>query len=142
MTRPTRKTSIGAVKSNKRVLVVYDGTKSLSVAVAALLDGLKGTHCVVKSAQDLVPTDILPADTFFFGCEAPHPSSFSELERVLKGINLAGRTCGFFTLASDEAIGYLRSIVRDADLLPHPAPFYASGKADIGAWAAETLRLR
>lgn len=130
------------MKSNKRVLVVYDGAKALAAAAEALAAGLGGADCVVKQARDFSPTDVLPADVYFFGCEGPHPSSFAELERVLKGINLAGRTCGFFTLASDEAIGYLRSIVRDADLLPHPVPFFASGKADIGAWAAETLSLR
>jgi hypothetical protein len=96
----------------------------------------------VKNARDLTPVDILPADSFFFGCETPHPVSFAELERVLKAINLAGKTCGLFSLASDEAIGYLRGIVRDADLLPHPSGFLVSGTADIGVWAAETLRLR
>lgn len=96
---------------------------------------------VVRNASEFTPVDILPADGYFFGCENARPSSFAELERVLKGINLAGRPCGLFSLASTEAIEYLRSIVRDADLRLHPTPFLLSKKGDIGLWAAETLRL-
>lgn len=128
------------MNSIKQVLIITDDSPSLTKAVNAILKNLGDVRAVVKKAADFSPVDILPADAYFFGCEKAGPASFSELERVLRGINLAGRPCGLFTLASNEAIEYLRSIVRDADLRLHPTPFLVSGSADIGRWAAETLR--
>jgi hypothetical protein len=129
------------VNSIKQVLIVMDDSPALAEAVSAMLAGMKGgIRTVVKKASDLTPVDILPADAFFFGCESAGPASFAELERVLKGINLAGRPCGLFTLASNEAIEYLRTIVRDADFRLHPTPFLVSGSADIVRWAADTLQ--
>lgn len=140
MTTAVPGTSIAIVNSIKQVLIVTDDSPSLAEAVRGMLKSLGDVRTVVKKAADFVPVDILPADAYFFGCEKAGPASFAELERVLKGINLAGRPCGLFTLASNEAIEYLRAIVRDADLRLHPTPFLVSGSADIGRWAAETLR--
>ncbi len=140
LTIPFPGTSIALVNSIKQVLIITDGSPALGKAVSAIQEKLGDIRTVVKKAADFVPVDILPADAYFFGCETPHPASFLELERVLKGINLAGRPCGLFTLASNEAIEYLRAIVRDADLRLHPAPLILSGSSDVGRWAAETLR--
>jgi len=129
------------VDSIKHVLIVVDGTTSILKAATAMQKSLGDIRSIVRNASEFTPVDILPADAYFFGCESDRPVSFAELERVLKGINLAGRPCGLFSLASNEAIEYLRSIVRDADLRLQPKPFLISGKADIGIWAAETLRL-
>lgn len=95
---------------------------------------------MVRNAAEFTPVDILPADAYFFGCEKAKPASFAELERVLKGVNLAGRPCGLFSSASNEAIDYLRTMVRDSELRQHPVPLLASASPDVGAWAAETLR--
>jgi len=130
------------VDSIKQVLIITDGTPGLEAAVESMKKSTDDVLFAVRLAADFTPTDLLPADAFFFGCGSARPASFAELERVLKGINLAGRPCGLFSLASQEAIEYLRSIVRDAEFRLQPKPFLVSGKADIGTWAAETLRLR
>ncbi len=111
-------------------------------AVEAMRKSIGDARFVIRKAADFAPVDVLPADAYFIGCESPSPASFSEVERVLKGINLAGRPCGLFSLASMAAIEYLRAVVRDADLRLHPKGFLLEGASDIGPWAAETLRQR
>ena len=91
-------------------------------------------------AADFAATDLLPADAFFFGCEKPKPSSFVEFERVMKSINLAGKPCGLFSLASKDAIEYLRGVVRDAELRVNPEPLLADAVPDERAWVETTLR--
>ena len=130
------------MKPIKHVLIVVEDSPVFQKSAEAIRAGLGDRTCVVKKAADFAAVDLLPADAYFFGCDSARPAAFAELERVLQGINLAGRPCGLFSLASKEAIEYLRGIVRDADLRLHPSPFLASGKADIGSWAAETLRPR
>lgn len=130
------------VKHLATVLIVIDGSDKIRRVATSLAERFKGKKVVLMEGADFAATDLLPADTILIGCEHPHPSSFAELERVLKGINLAGRPCGLFSLASNEAIGYLRDIVRDADLRIVPEPYFADHSDDVGSWTAEILGRR
>jgi hypothetical protein len=130
------------VKHLSTVLIVIDGSEKIRRVANSLAERFKGKKVVLMEGADFAATDILPAETILIGCEHPRPASFAELERVLKGINLAGRPCGLFSLASNEAIGYLRDIVRDADLTIVSEPYFADRSVDLDAWTAEILERR
>lgn len=126
----------------QHVLIIIDDVPALEKAAEAIAKKMGDARTVVRKAADFSPVDILPADACFLGCDSDHPTSFSEVERVLKGINLAGRPCGLFTLASRDAMEYLRSIVRDSELRTNPTGFMVDGQSGIGPWALETLQQR
>lgn len=104
------------MKTIKNVLILVDESDAIKDVGRQLAVHLEAVHVAIVDAADFAATDLLPADAYFFGCQQPHPARFSEVERVLKGINLAGRPCGLFTLSAKSAIEYLRSITQDAEL--------------------------
>lgn len=128
------------MKTTKNVLIVNDGVSDLVQISRRIAAELSGMHVVVMEGADLSATDLLPADLYFFGCSEANPRGFSELQRVLKGINLAGRACALFTIASKEAIGYLQDLVRDAELQVYPDPFLASKKRSEKEWVETILQ--
>jgi hypothetical protein len=134
------------VKNLAYVLIVIDGSKPLQRAAKRLVDCLKDKRVVVKHASDFTPVDLLAAEAYFFGCAEARPAAFAEVERALSGINLAGRPCGLFSLASQEAVAYLRGVVADSELTVNPRPFLADAPAgavdEAPAWTAETLARR
>ncbi len=130
------------MKQLATVLIVIDGSEKIRRIATSLAERFKGKKVVLMEGADFAATDLLPAETILIGCEHPRPATFTELERVLKGINLAGRPCGLFSLASNEAIGYLRDIVRDSDLHIAAEPYLAERSDDIGSWTAEILGRR
>jgi len=134
--------TIELVSSIKRILVVHDGTADLEKVAAELKKQCAGALVIIRSGVDFTATDLLPADAFFFGCASSKPASFAELERVLKGINLAGKPCGLFALEGGKPIMYLQSIVKDADLAVNPATRVSSSVENLGAWVSETLEGR
>ena len=121
------------MSAKKRALIVSDGARSTGVLAEKIAAALPAHEVTLRAAADFSGTDLLPADICFFGCEKPHPPSFAYLEELLAHINLAGRSCGIFTV-SPEAAGYLRGLVHDSELALHPEPLLeASG---LGAWVS------
>jgi hypothetical protein len=100
---------------------------------------LAGCKVVNIPADDFSGTEILSADVCFFGCESPNPPSFAYLEEVLRHINLAGRSCGFFSPESGRVIEYLTGIVRDAELVLHAEPLFPSGVGKIKYWVKDLI---
>jgi hypothetical protein len=133
------------VKTIKNVLILVDESNAIKEVGRQLAAQLAPIHVAIVDAADFAATDMLPADAYFLGCKEPHPARFSEVERVLKGINLAGRPCGLFTLSSKSAIEYLRSITRDAELAVFPEPLlYEALKTmdrapQVKAWVQSVL---
>jgi len=133
------------VKTIKNVLILVDESNPLKEVGRQLAMHLAPAHVTIVDAVDFSATDILPADACFLGCREPHPARFSEVERVLKGINLAGRPCGLFTLSAKSAIEYLRSITRDAELAVFSEPLiYEALKSgdrapQVKAWVQSVL---
>lgn len=128
------------MKAVKTVLIVYDRLAALEIVARRIEAALSGAHVVVMDAVDFSAADLLPADAYFLGSESGRPASFAELERVLRGINLAGRVCGLFSLASPAGIEYLRGIIRDAELQVNPEPLFADAGTDVRTWVQSTLR--
>ena len=142
MTIDVSEAKLRFVKNTPTVLIIVDGSDRIRAVGTAIGRSLSDCKVVVMDAADFAATDLLPADACFIGCETPNPHGFAELVRVLKGINLAGRPCGLFSLDSAQSIEYLRSTVRDADFRLNPVPYFADFSGDPGAWAADTLGRR
>jgi len=102
------------VSSKKNVLIITDGVKSIDLIAQSIKKSL--TDCKVKvcPADKFEGTDLLPAGTFFLGCEKPHPDSFLYLKEMLSHINLASRKCGVFS-TNEKALKYLSGLVKDCE---------------------------
>ncbi|MDR2078430.1 MAG: hypothetical protein LBP74_01755 [Treponema sp.] len=125
------------MKTSEKVLIVTDGVDSTCKMAEEIRAVLEGKNVVVRTAADFSGTDILSAGICFFGCEAPRPRSFAYLERLLKHINLAGRSCGVFSPGSQEAAAYLSDMVHDSELALCPEPLFA--RPDIAGWVKKVI---
>ncbi|MDR2104003.1 MAG: hypothetical protein LBP42_07880 [Treponema sp.] len=125
------------MEPKKHALIVTDGAESTGKIAQHIAGALKEVHAVVLTAAAFSGADILPADVYFFGCEEPHPASFSYLEALLNHINLVGRPCGLFSPKSEKAVQYLADMVHDSELALKALPFVAGEPGQIQRWAAE-----
>jgi hypothetical protein len=120
------------VNGKKNVLIVVDGAESTQKMAAAIAAALKNFTVVTLTAGEFSGTNILSADIYFFGAEAPNPPSFTYLNTMLHHINLVGRPCGVFS-NSVNAAEYLRSMVHDSELALYPVVLM-EGKGDAKKW--------
>jgi hypothetical protein len=128
------------VKTKKRVLIVTDGAAPVLELADRIAKLMTEELVVVKTAPDFTGADILPADICLFGCETPHPVSFSHLEELLLHINLVGRPCGLFSPASTGAVTYLSGIVRDSELSVREPPLTAPSPEDVKRWVKSLVK--
>ena len=127
-------------ESKKKVLILTDGAESVRGMGERIACELAGEQVALVDAGDLSGTDILPAEVFFFGCEAPQPPSFAYLEQVLLHINLAGRACGLFSPRSEEALRYLAGLIVDAELTLKGEPFLGACAEDLARWVQVIIK--
>jgi hypothetical protein len=127
------------VSSNKIVLIVTDGTQKINQMAKDIAAGLKDNKVSIKEASVFEGTDLLPADVLFFGCEEPNPASFNYIEQLLDHINLAGRSMGFFSHSSKEAVQYLAKIAKNSEAFSVPEPLFADNSVKAPEWAARVL---
>jgi hypothetical protein len=121
-------------ETTKNVLILTDGAESVRSMGKQIAGALPGEQAVLVDAGDLSGSDILPAEVFFLGCEAPNPPSFAYLEQVLGHINLAGRACGLFSPRSEEALRYLADLIVDSELTLKAEPFVGDRPEDLVRW--------
>jgi hypothetical protein len=127
------------VKTKKNVLVVTDGAASTIKVAEQIAAELTGSQVVIRSASEFAGTDILPAEVFFLGCEAPNPPSFACLEELLRHINLAGRRCGIFSPKSEKAAKYLAGLVKDCEATLGEVFVPPEGGAGLKQWVKSIL---
>jgi len=74
----------------------------------------------LKSASEATIADITAADILVFGTQkvaaADTPSEYSDLLRIFRGITLAGRTAGFFSMGMDKATVRLRKALKETEI--------------------------
>ena len=102
------------MSAKKRILIVTDGTEFIQSLARAITNELPDYKTEICSGEVFAGTDLLPAETFFVGCEKPHPASFAYLTEMLEHINLAGRKCGVFS-TNEKTLKYLQGLVKDCD---------------------------
>ena len=127
------------MKGKRNVLIVTDGSGGIIKMAAGIAEALKGHKITVKTASEFQGNDILPADTFFIGCENPRPDSFSYLVDLLKHVNLAGRLCGVFTSGSAGTARYLAGLVRDSEAALNPEVLLAGSEVDVKTWTQNVI---
>jgi flavodoxin len=75
---------------------------------------------LVKNAADATIVDVNRADIVVFGIQkvgtSDMPPDFSEFVRIFKGITLAGRTGGFFSMGSEKSTARMRKVLRDTEI--------------------------
>jgi hypothetical protein len=126
------------VKAKKTVLIIIDDTDQVAKMADDIAAVLKEEAVTIKTASEFIGTDILPADMFFIGCEAPKPASFDYLSDLFKHINLAGRSCGFFSPHSEQAAAYLADLLADSEAALYSQPLFAD-YTDISGWVEKVL---
>jgi hypothetical protein len=129
---------LNIVKAGKTVLIVTDGTERAAKMADDIAAALKGGAVTVKAASEFEGTDLLPADMFFVGCEAPGPASFDYLSDLFNHINLAGRSCGIFSPRSEKAAAYLADLLADSEAALYSRPLFADD-ADVCGWVEKVL---
>jgi flavodoxin len=94
--------------------------RKLVDAVARALEQAKVT-LVVKSAAEATIADVNGADIIVFGAQKPPsadvPAEYSEFIRIFKGISLAGRTAGFFSMGMEKATARLRKALKETEII-------------------------
>ena len=126
------------MKTRKNVLIVTDESAETAKLASEIAAVLKDDKVSAKAALSFKGNDILSADVFFLGCEAPKPDSFAYLTDLLKHINLAGRPCGVFSPGSEKAADYLAGLLNDSEAALKAKYFTGSGP-DIKNWAQSVL---
>jgi hypothetical protein len=109
-------------------------------AVSRAFDELK-TSPTAKRVSESTAADMTGSDIVLFGVEkagtAELPADFTDCLRVFKGITLAGRTAGFFSMGNERATARLRRALKDTEITQRDDdPLFADGKtAEIAEWA-------
>jgi len=102
----------------------------------------------VRSASEATIADVTAADIVVFGAQkiasADAPTEYSELLRVFKGISLAGRTAGFFSMGQDRATHRLRKALKDTEIAQaEDDPLFADQKTGAASlvtdWAQRLI---
>jgi hypothetical protein len=130
-----------ANRNDTTLILFEDGKPEIEREAWAVAERLEeqGRAAAVKAASEVQISEILAAGLFLFGADSPGSSSFDELARIFKGINLAGRRVAFFG-SSGAAVAWLRSLcvntevsVAHSDFIGRPEP------AALSAWLKGVL---
>lgn len=106
--------------------------RKLVETVARALEQVKVT-LAIKGATEATIADVTAADIVVFGAQktasADAPSEYAEFLRIFKGITLAGRTAGFFSMGTEKATGRLRKALKDTEIFQsEDDPLWSDGK--------------
>jgi hypothetical protein len=113
-------------------------------AVSRALEELK-TSPTAKRVSDSTVADLTATDIVLFGVEktgaAELPPDYNDCLRVFKGITLAGRTAGFFSLGNEKATARLRRALKDTEIAQaDDDPVFVDGKLhEVPEWARKLV---
>ena len=104
-----------------------------------VVDAVKGAFSDAKllpkaiRAADVTAPDLTAAEIVVFGAQKPGnadiPPDFNECMRFFKGITLAGRTAGFFSMGSEKTAVRLRKALKDTEITQsEEEPLFADQK--------------
>ncbi|TAN50476.1 MAG: hypothetical protein EPN26_10120 [Rhodospirillales bacterium] len=74
----------------------------------------------LKNASEATIADLTGADIVVFGAQkvpaGDAPAEYADLLRIFRGITLAGRTAGFFSMGTDKATVRLRKALKETEI--------------------------
>ena len=116
--------------------------KVVEVVRAAFNEGKYKT--TIKKADESSIVDIAAADVVIFGLQksaaADLPPEYSDLLRVFKGVTLAGRAAGVFSVGSEKASAKMRKSLKDTEVaIFEEDPLFSNEKpekvSEVTEWA-------
>jgi flavodoxin len=115
--------------------------RKLVEAVSRALEQPK-VSLLVKGAAEATIADVNAADIIVFGAQktgaAEVPAEYAEFLRIFKGITLAGRTAGFFSMGTEKATTRLRKALKDTEILQSEEdPLFADQKSGSSSSVTE-----
>lgn len=131
-----RSSIVSIVKNEKtRLLVVFEDEKEGLEAIAKNIKTQVGSKALVKTrpASEVAVAEILAADVYAFGVENPSSHAWTEVKRLLSGMNLAGRKAGFFTSGSG-ASDKLKAAFSSTELIVAQEDLVADKADGTGPW--------
>jgi hypothetical protein len=129
------------VKNDKTkiLLVCEDGQSALDAAAGTIQSAINGSHEVkLRLASEVSIQEVLAADCYLFGVGKADSAAWTELRRLFKGINLAGRQAAFFAGDARESTT-LREAFKDAGLSVSDPDLLVRKGADAAAWVRGAL---
>ena len=88
-------------------------------AVSSAFDDAKVTFLARKATETTI-ADLTAAQIIVFGTQKMSngdlPADYAECVRVFKGMTLAGRTAGFFSIGTERASARLRKALKDTEI--------------------------
>jgi len=130
------------MENKSKVLILFeDGKPEIEREAMAIAERLEeqGRAASVKSASSVEVTEILAAELYLFGADSSKFTSFIELARIFKGINLAGRKVAFFG-SSGAAVAWLRTLCADTEVSVAHSDFIGRPEpAALSAWLKGVL---
>jgi flavorubredoxin len=106
-----------ATHEGKALILFEDGKPEIERMARAIAERLEdqGRDVATKSASSVEISEILAAKLYLLGADSPASAAYAELERVFKGMNLAGRRAAFYG-SSGSAVAWLRGLCVDTDV--------------------------
>jgi flavodoxin len=132
----------------RKVLIVWapDTAENRRIVddVRGSFDGARFTASTRAAAETTI-ADIADADLVVFGLQkqgaSDIPPEFAELVRIFKGVTLAGRTAGFFSMGAERASARLRKALKDTEIsLLEEDPVFSEPKSERSHEIAEWVR--
>jgi len=97
---------------------------------------------VMKNASEATIADLTAADIVVLGAQkvsaGDAPVEYADLLRIFRGITLAGRTAGFFSMGTDKATVRLRKALKETEIAQlEDDPLFSDQKQGAPSSAAE-----
>ncbi len=128
-------------KTDIQILIAYSNQnpelKDCAETMQRLLS-CKEVDVIVKPAVEVTIPQILASDVILLGADESAQEllcgDFKELARLFRGINLAGRIGGFFSVTSQESLDTLQGMSCDTGLKVLGTLKYDNNAQALSAW--------
>jgi flavodoxin len=131
-----------------KVLILWAPDTAENQAVVGILTRAletENSRAVAKKAAEATIADINCSDLVVFGVGRTGaedvPADYVEFLRIFKGITLAGRSAGFFSLGSEKATARLRKALKETEIAQaEDDPLFNGQSQDTPAFVAQWAR--
>jgi hypothetical protein len=121
----------------KALIVFQDGRADLERTAVDVRErlGSGDREAILRPASKVTIPELLAASLYVFGTDEVGSGSYTEVARVLGGINLAGRRVAYFG-ASGAAVAWLKGVTAESELVQVGADLLGAKPepAAIAAW--------
>lgn len=129
-------------EKTKVLVIVEDDREALDTIAKNIKTSLADAAVVkTRSASEVAVAEILAADAYMFGVAESSAPAWTEIKRLLTGMNLAGRKAGFFVTKKCAADG-LKASFAPAELASTAKDLPADQVDGASAWALALIGVR